>query len=153
MGTEDVVQLVESTFSPDDESTDVSSRSQLKQVKSAHVDGLNTGDVSEGSDEGDVVAAVDDERSSSGSVSSVSELSETGSNLNGAGNLLHIIKGTNVSKESDGFLSSLDSFGRVVDNKREFRDLVNSVSSGLHKGQDGGGSKSSGNGEFSLLKV
>ena len=72
VGTEDVVKFLESTFGPDDESSYVTSRSQLKEVKSADVCDLNSRNISESLDEGNISATVDNQWSSSGSVSSVS---------------------------------------------------------------------------------
>ena len=110
MGSENVVQFSEGAFSPDDESSDVSSGGELEEIESADVNSLNTGDVSQGSDKRNVLSTVDDKWSSSGSVSSVSEFTETSSNLDGVGNFLDIIESSDISQESNGFFSSFNSF-------------------------------------------
>lgn len=137
VGSENGVQFSESTLGPDDESADVSSGGKLEEVESADVNSLNTWDVSQGSDKRDILAAIDNKRSSSGSVSSVSELSKTSSNLDGVGNLLDISEGSDILEESDCLLSPFNGFGSVVNNEGEFGDLVDSVSSGLDEGENG----------------
>ena len=137
MSAEDAVELVESSFSPDAESSDVSSGGELEEVESGNMDGFNSGDVSKSSDQRDIGTTVDDKRSSSSSVSSISIFSVSGSAFDSVSNLLDIGKSTNVLEELNSFLSSLDSFSGVVNNEREFWDLVDSVSSCLNQGQDG----------------
>lgn len=82
MSSEDVVKFSESTFSPDAESSDVSSWSELEKIKSANVDGLNTGNVSKSSNKWDILSTINDKWTSSGSVSSVSKFSKTSSDFN-----------------------------------------------------------------------
>lgn len=137
MGSVNVIEFLEGSFGPDAESTDVSSRGELEEVESGDMDGLNSRNVPQSSDEGDVGTAVDDERSLSGSESSVSVFSVSGSDLDGAGDLLDITEGSDVLEELDGVLGSLDGFSGVVNDKWEFGNLVNSVSSGLDQGEDG----------------
>jgi len=110
MGTENVVQFLESTFSPNAESANVSSGSKLEKIKSADVNSLNTRDISQGSKKGYVVSAVDNKWSSSGSVSSVSKFTKASSNSDSGGNLFNISPSSNISEESNSLLSSLDSF-------------------------------------------
>lgn len=108
VGSENVVEFLEGIFSPDDESSDVSSWGKLEKVKSADVSDFNTWDVSQGLEEWDVLSTVDDQWSSSGSVSSVSELSSSGSDSFGIDDLLNVVPGTNEFQESDGFSGSFD---------------------------------------------
>lgn len=136
-GSEDVVELLEGAFGPDNESADVSSGGQLEEVESADVRDFNTGDVSESLDQGHIGTAVDDQRSSSASVSSSSGLSASSSNSGGVNNFLNISPSSDVLQESDGFLGSFDLLGGVRHNQGEFGDGVNSVSSGLDKREDG----------------
>lgn len=136
-GSEDLVQLLESSFSPDDESSDVSSWGKLEEVKSADMSNFNSGNVSKSLNEGDIGTTVDNQRSSSGSVSSVSELSFSSSNLDGVNNLLNISPGTGISKELNGLFSSFNLFNLVADDERKFGDVINSVSSSLNKRKNG----------------
>jgi hypothetical protein len=153
VGAEDVVELLEGAFSPDDESTDVASGGELEEVESADVSYLNSGDVPEGLQEGDIGSAVDDQRSTSASVSSVSELALSGADLDGVDDLLDISPGADVLEESDGFLSPFNLLGGVGDDEGEFGDGVNSMSAGLDEGEDGGGSEGGGDGVSFLLDV
>lgn len=153
VSSEDVVKLLEGAFGPDDESSDVSSGGELKEVQSADVGDLNSGDVSKGLDQGDVGTAVDDQRSSSASVSSVSELSAASSDLDGINDLLDISPSSSILEESDGLSGAFDLFSGVSDNEGEFGDSVNSVSSGLDKREDSGGSQGGGDSVSLLLEV
>jgi len=135
-GSEDVVQLLEGRFSPDKESSDVSSRGELEKVESADVSDFNTRNVSEGFNERDISSTVDDQRSSSASVSSVSEFSFSGSDFNSVNNFLNISPGSDVLEESDGFFSSFDFLSSIRNDQGEFGDVANSVTSGLDKRED-----------------
>lgn len=136
-GSENLVQLLEGSLSPDDESSDVSSWGKLEEIKSADVSNFNSGDVSKSFNEGDVSTTVNDQRSSSGSVSSVSELSFSGSNLDGVDNLLNISPSSSISKELNGFLGSFNLFNLVANDEGKFGDVINSVSSSLNKRENG----------------
>lgn len=131
-GSEDGVELFESVFSPNAESSDVSSGGKLEEVESGNVDGLNSGNVSQSFNERYVGTLVDDQRSSSGSVSSVSDFTSSGSDLLSVNDFLDISPSSDVLKESDGFLGSFNLFGGVVNDEWEFRDVINSVSSRLN---------------------
>lgn len=63
-GSEDVVELLEGTLSPDDKTANMTSGGKLKEVESANMSDFNTGDVSKGLDEGDIGSRVDHKRSS-----------------------------------------------------------------------------------------
>jgi len=131
VGTENVIKGFKSILSPDDESSDVSSWSELEKVESGDVNDFNTWDVSQGLDEWDVLSAIDDQWSSSGSVPSISLFSSTGSNSGGVDDLLNVVPGTDELQESNSFSSSFNLFNSVFNNQWEFWDLINSVSSGL----------------------
>jgi len=94
VGTEDLVEGLESRFSPDDESSEVTTRSQLLQVKSVDIGDFNTGEVSNSSDEVNIFVVVDEEGSSTESVSSVSELSFTRSDGLSVGDSFNIFVST-----------------------------------------------------------
>lgn len=134
VSTEDLIETLEGIFSPDDESSDVSSWSELEKVESADMNDFNAWDVSQGLDEWDILPAVDDQRSSSGSVSSISLFSSSGSDSGSINDLLDVVPGTDEFQESDGFSGSFNFFNSVVNDQWEFRNLVDSVSSGLDQG-------------------
>jgi len=94
VSTEKFVEGLEGGFSPDDESSEVTTGSELLKVKSVDVGDFNTGEVSNSSEEGDVFVAVDKEGTSSESVSLVSELTLTRSNNLSVGNSFNIFVST-----------------------------------------------------------
>jgi len=153
VATEEFIKGLEGRFSPDDESSKVTTRGELSKVKSVNVSDFNTGDVSNGSEESDVFIAVDKERASSKVVSLVSEFTLTSSDGLGVGNSFNIGVGTESLQESNGVLSLFNTFDLIIDDQRKIGDVLDSVTSGEDKGSDGGSSKSSGNGVSLLLDV
>lgn len=153
VASEDLVKGLESSFSPDDESTEVTTGSQLSEVKSVDVGDFNTGDVSDGSDEGGVFIVVDEKGTSSEIVSSVSELTLTSSDGLGVGNSFNIFVSTESLQEGNDVSSLFNNFELVIDNQRKVGDVGDSVTSGENEGSDGGGSQSGGNGVSLLLDV
>lgn len=110
---------------------------ELEKVESADVCDFNSWHVSECLDEGNIGSAVDNQRSSSGSVSSVSELSLSGSDLDSVNHLLDISPSSSLSEESDGLLGPLNLLDGITDDERKFGDIINSVSSCLDEREDG----------------
>jgi len=146
------VQLSESISGPENESSDVSSRGELKEVEGFNVDEFNSGKVSEGVDKV-AVLRVDDERSSSGNVSAVSDLSVSSSDLSGFLGLDDIIVCVEGLEESNGSGGLFDVGKRCsVDNQRNFSNSFDSVSSGQNKGGEGRSGKSGSDGVSSLVK-
>ena len=127
--------------------------SQLSEVKSVDVGDFNTGDVSDGSDEGGVFIVVDEKGTSSEIVSSVSELTLTSSDGLGVGNSFNIFVSTESLQEGNDVSSLFNNFELVIDNQRKVGDVGDSVTSGENEGSDGGGSQSGGNGVSLLLDV
>lgn len=153
VASEDVVEGLESRFSPDDESTEVTTGGELSEVKSVDVGDFNTGDVSDGSDEGGVFIVVDEKGTSSESVSSVSELTLTSSDGSGVGDSFNIFVGTESLQESNNVSGLFNTFDLVINDQRKVGDVVDSVTSGENEGSDSGGSQSGGNGVSLLLDV
>jgi hypothetical protein len=153
VGSEDVVKFLEGTLGPDNESSNMTARGELEEVESAHVGDLNSGDVPQSLEKGDIGSTVDNQRSTSAAVPSVSELSFSSANLDGIDDLLDISPGTDVLQESDGLASTFNLFGGVRDDERELGGRVDSVSSGLNERENSGGSKGSGDGVSFLLDV
>jgi len=120
--TEDFIKGLEGRFSPDDESSEVTTRSELSEVKSVNVGDFNTGEISNSSEEGDVFVAVDKERSSSESVSLVSELTLTRLDNLSVGNSFNIFVGTESLQESNGILGLFNTFEFIVNNQRKVGD-------------------------------
>jgi len=133
VGTEDSVKGFEGRFSPDDESSKVTTGSQLSQVESVNIGDFNSGDVSDSSEEVNILVAVDEEGASSESVSLVSELTLTSSDDLGFSNSFNIIIRTDSSQESNGISGLFNAFDLVINNQRKVGNIGNSVASGEDK--------------------
>lgn len=153
VSTEELVEGLEGRFSPDDESSEVTTGSELSKVKSVNVSDFNTGKVSNSSEEVDVFVAVDEEGTSSESVSLVSELTLTSSDGLGVGNSFNIVVSTESLQEVNGFLGLFNTFEFIIDNQRKVGDVLDSVASGKDQRSNSGSSKSSSNGVSLLLDV
>ena len=134
----DLVEGIEGGLGPDAESSHVSSRSELQEVQAVHAAELDTGKVAEGEFDA-VVLSVDDEGTTAHSVSAVTHLTLTGTDLLGVSGLFDIIEGTNGRKNVLGGGSLLSGFDGGVDDKRNLGDLVDDVSTGHDEGGNGGG--------------
>ncbi len=104
-----------------------------------NVGGLNTGNVSESLGEFNILVGVHNERASLNSVSSVSEFSLSGSQGLSVTNALDIGVGTDSLKELNGILGLLVAFESIINNEREFGDILNSVTPGGDQGEESGG--------------
>jgi len=104
VATEEFIKGLEGRFSPDDESSEVTTGSELLKVKSVDVGDFNTGKVSNSSEEGDVFVAVNKEGTSSESVSLVSHLTLTSSDGLGVGNSFNIFEAPTLFKKATASL-------------------------------------------------
>lgn len=77
VGSEELVKGSEGALSPDDESSELTTRSKLEEVESVDIDDFDSGDVSECLDEFGVFIKVNDKGSLSDSVSLSSDFSDT----------------------------------------------------------------------------
>jgi len=153
VSTEDLVEGLEGRFSPDDESSEVTTRSQLSQVKSVDIADLNTWDVSDGSEEGDVFVVVDEKWALSESVSSVSELTLTSSDDLSVGNSFDVFVGTESLQESNDVSGLFNTFDLVIDNQWKVGDSADSVTSSQDERGQSGSSQSSSDGVSLLFNV
>jgi len=153
VSTEDFIEGLEGRFSPDDESSEVTTGGELLKVKSVDVGDFNTGEISNSSEEGDVLVAIDKEGSSSKSVSLVSELTLTRLDNLRVGNSFNIFVGTESLQESNGILGLFNTFEFIVNNQRKVGDILDSVTSGENEGSNSGSSESSSNGVSLLLDI
>jgi hypothetical protein len=149
VGTVELVEKSESASGPDDETTNVTTGSELKQVQVADVDNLNTGKVAESL--GDtIVLTIDNEGSTALTVAAVTDLTNTSTELARVGNLNDISVGVEGLEKSNSFLGLGESLNLVGNDKRNFLDLLNAVTAGQHKGGKCRSSQSR-NGSESLL--
>lgn len=152
-GTEDFVKGGESGLGPDDESSEVTTWGELFKVKSVDVGNIDSGDVSDSSDEVDVFVSVDDQGTSSNSGSLVSQFADSGSEGSGFSDSVNIIDGTDLLEESKGVLGLFNSFDFIINNQGNLGKVGDLVSSSFNQRSDTSGSESSGNGVSLLSKV
>lgn len=103
-GAVDLVEGLEGSGGPDDESAKVTTRGELEEVEGGDGRGLDTGDVAETGDELLAVdlGVVDDKRATSLAVTATSELALTGTEGLGLLDLLDIGTGTDGLEEAEG---------------------------------------------------
>lgn len=136
--SEDGIKSVESSRSVDNESSKVTTRGKLEEVKSVDVASINSRQVSSVLGNVSISIVVDNQRSSSESESGVSHLALTVSHGLGGSNSSKI-RSSSIRGESVEHGTS--RLSRVhVGNEGELRDRVNSVSSSEDKGSTSRGS-------------
>ena len=148
----DLVQRVEGGLRPDAEASHVTSRGELEKVQAVDAAEFDTRQVAEGKLDA-VVLGVNDERTTAHGVSAVTHLTLTGTNLLGVAGLLDIVEGTNGGEDILSGRSLLSGFDGGIEDKRNFRDFVDNVSTGHDKGGDSGGGQSRGNSVSLLANV
>lgn len=148
----DLVEGGNGALGPDDESTDVSSGSELEQVELINGASLDSWNVLESSDNS-LVFGVDDQRTSSLSVSSVSHLSLSSSDLSRVGDLGNIGVGRDSLQQLDGSLGLGSRLDGGRDDKGDLLDLLDSVSSGKDERRESRSGNGGSNGVSLLVLV
>jgi len=151
VGTEDLVEVLESILGVDDETTEVTTGGELEEVKSVDGADINTSKVSGGSLDGWVLITVDDEGTSSHDEAGVSHLTGTASGGLGFADSLEILLSTEFVQSLEQVLGSLNIEG--VNNEREFRNIHNSVTSGENERGNSGSGQSRGDGVSLLVDI
>lgn len=147
VASEDGVELLEGILGPDDESSQMTSWGELQEIESVNRGGFNSWKISEGLGDGGFIV-VNNEWSSSLSVSSVSHFSLSSSDVVRSLSLFNISVGSQSFQESNslgGLVNSVD--GLVVNNQRNFWNSFDSVSSGQNQRRN---SSSSDGGSYSV---
>ena len=152
-GTELLFELSEGTFGEDEKSAELSSWGEGSDVESVDVEDVDTLDVSDGTDQSFGFVGDDEEWTSSLLESVVSHFASAGSEGLSFDDTFDIIVETEGLQESDGFLSLRDLIDTIIPDKRELRDLTDSVTSGGNKSEDGRSGKSRGECVSSLSEV
>lgn len=141
-GAIDLVEGLEGGGGPDDEATEVTTRGELEEVEREDRGGLNTGDVAESTDKllAIDVGVVDDQRATALAETTVPHLTLTGAHLAGLLNLDKLGSGTQSLEEGNGGLglgerSTLEGLG--VNDQRNLRDALDTVTTGEKEGGDG----------------
>lgn len=151
LGGPNVVKKSNSGLGPDNESTKVGTRGELKKGEGLDVGGLNTRDVLESLDE-TLVLSVDHKGTLSLSVTTTSELTLTGTEglrLDDSGN---IGAGTNGLQSSNSLLGLGDGLELAGDDKGNLRDVLSTVAASNDERSDSRGSNGR-SGSVSLLVV
>jgi len=156
-GAVDLVKGLEGGGGPDDETTDVTTGGELKEVHGEDGGGLNTGDVAESLDELLAVGlgVVDDQRTAALAVAAVTELTLTSTELLGLLDLDKLVTGTEGLEEGDGGLGLGQSTteGLGLNDEGNLGDLGDTVATGEQKSGDGRSSQSRGGSETLLVQV
>jgi hypothetical protein len=104
----------------------MSTRGELEEVKTTNVNEFKTGQVTESLDE-TVIFVVDDKGTTTLSVTTVTELTLTGTELTRVGDLDDIRVSVQRLEESNGFLGLGQLLNGVSNNKRNFLNLLNTM--------------------------
>jgi len=137
-GAKNGIQLSESSFGPNAESSNMTSGGELEKVQVVDLDDGDSRDVTESFGE-TFVLVIDDERSKLLYPPPVPQLTLTSSHPAGRIHLLDISPGADTTEEHDGILGLLVTLDLVGDDKRNLWDLPDLMSLGHDEGWDAGG--------------
>jgi hypothetical protein len=151
-GSEHVVKLLEGRLGEDAESSQVATWCELEQVQRVDRGNINAWDVSETLEDA-VILGVDDERTSTHDVTSVSELAFAGTQLLGGLALFDVLVRANGGEEGDGLLGLADRLDGVRDDARHLGDLRDTVTTGHDECWEGRSSQRRHIGESPLVHV
>ena len=157
-GTVDLVKGLEGGGGPDDEATEVTTGGELEEVEGEDRRGLDTGDVAESTDKLLAVGlgVVDHERTTALAEAAVTQLTLTGTQLLGLGDLDEVLTGTESLEEGDGSLGlgqGSTGEGLGVNNEGNLGDLGDTVATSEEEGRDGRSSQGRGGSETLLVDV
>jgi len=153
VGSVDGVELLKSSLSPNDESSNVSSGSEGEEIETGNISEFNARDVSESLVQGSL-SVVNDQGTTSLDITTVSELTLTSSDLLGVDHSLDIGISVEGLEDLDGLLGLFNVRDSLsVKDEGNLGDLLNSVTSGQHEGNGSGGSQSRDDGVSLLVLV
>lgn len=154
-GAEVAVDLVEGGkgfLSEDEESADVATWGEAEDVELVDVEGVDAGDVSEGSYD-TVVLGIHDAWSEFLDVLAVAHLTSASSHASGGVDSLDIVPSTDGLEKVDSLFGLLELLSAVADNKRDFWDVVDHVTLGHDERWDTSSSDGAGHSKSSLVDV
>ena len=149
----DVVESSDGAFSPDAESAEVTSRSEVSDVESVNVQEVNSRDVSDGSGKGLALVVTDNEWTSSVLESSVSELTLSSSDPLGESDSVDVLVDLESLEDFNGFLGLGDLVDIVVEDEWQLRNAGDSVTSSKDQWGDSGGCDGGSQSVSPLLEV
>ena len=150
--TINLIKQTEGTLSPDNEAAEMATRSELKEIQSPHVDELNARQVAESLDNA-VVLVVDHKGAAALTMSAVPELSFSSTEFTRVGDLDDIGVRVEAFEESNGLLCLGERLGGVLNDERNFLDVLDAVATGKDQGGQGRGSEGRDNSETALVLV
>lgn len=152
-GAEDSVELLEGGLGPDDEATEMASRSELEEVEMVDADLLDSREIAEGAVEWSLLV-IDDQRSTLLGVTSVSQLSLSGAELARALHLLDISVCLQSLEDLDGSggLGDLGD-GGISNDEWNLSDSLDAMSAGEDQRSGRGGSQSGDDGVTLLVEI
>jgi len=149
----DRVELLKSALSPDDKSSKMTSGSELEEVQSVNGAELDTGNVTEGSQEL-AFFIVDDQGTTTFDISPVPHLSATRTDFLRVNNSLDIGVSVEGLQDGNGALCLLDAGnGFIGDDEGDFGDLIDSMTAGEDQGRRRGGGECRNEGITPLVLV
>jgi len=151
VGTEDLVKSLKGVLGEDDESTEMTTRSELEEVKSVDVAGVDTGEVAGGVLDEVVLLTVDDQGTLTEAEAGVSELTLTSAHLLGGADAGEVTGTAEVVEGLEELGGLLNVEG--VNNEGELGDSFDSVTTGHDEGTAGSGGESGGNSVSLLVGV
>ena len=151
VGAEKLVEGLESILGEDDESSEVTTRGELEEVKSVDVAGINTGEVAGGVLNETVLLTVDDQGTSAEAETGVSELTLASAELLGGADAGEVAGNTEVVEGLEELAGLL--LVERVNNEGQLGHVLDSVTTGHHEGTAGSGGESGGNSVSLLVGV
>jgi hypothetical protein len=149
---ENFVKGSERALGPDNETAQMTTRSKLQKVEAADIANFNTGEIAESLDDA-VILSIDNEGTTTLTVTSVPHFTFTGAKFPRVGDLGNIGVGVEALEESNSFLGLLEGLGGATDNERNFLNLLNAMSTGEDKRGKSRSGKSRNNSETALVLV
>ena len=149
--TEDGIEGSESGLSEDEESTEVTTGSELEDVKSVDIADINTRQVASILGKITIVIVVDNKRTLAQNITGGSEFTNTSSGVSVVLDLKELIGATELGESVEDILGLLTS--ESINNKREFWDRVNLMATSHDERSASRGSEGRGNGVSSLGDV
>lgn len=150
--SKDLIESTESTLSPDNEATEVTTRSELEEVEPPYIDELNTRNIAEGFDD-TLILVVNNKRATALTVPAVPEFALSSTELARVGDLDDIRVSFEGLQESNSLLGLGERFGGARYNKRNFLDLFDAVATGEDEGRESGSGESGYNSEAALILI
>jgi len=151
-GSENSIELAVGRFRPDDETSDVSSGSDLEKVQALNGKKSDTGNIAESTAKSNVVV-VDDNGTELLLVATVAHGTASSSVALGGNNLFDVGPDVGALEESYGILGLGEALNFVGHNIWDLRDLFDPVTASLDESRDSRGSNSRSNGVTLLADV